>query len=350
MLLISACGSKDNTTRPQLGYLLTFCDDSCYCISYDDQTTFSRPFTNTSLYYNDIATVQCQDGLWGFVDRKGEFRLPAVYEKATAFSEGLAWVLKKGNMPSAINEKGDVKISLRETTAVRVFQEGHAAYCTAPKRIPLWGFLDRNGNETIKAQYRNVKDFQWGLAAVQDNAEGLWGYINLKGELVIPHQYQEANSFQEDGTALVKRDSIYLVLGRDGAITRELRYNQVSCDDTWYRVKSGNGWGWCNEKGVTVITPQFEDSRAFGKSDLAPVKIRGKWGYIDRNGKVAIKRQFTEAYPFIDGRAAVKVGIVWGFIDARGVFMVNPQYDYLPQDYLYQALGKGTAFSTLQIE
>lgn len=350
ILLVCACSSKDNASRPQWGYLLVFTDDSCHCIDYNDQPTFTRPFTNTSLYYNDIATVQERDGLWGFVNRKGEFRLPAVYEKATVFSEGMAWVIKKGNMPSAINEKGDVKISLRETTDVRVFHEGHAAFCANKKHLPLWGFLDKNGNETIKAQYRNVKDFRLGLAAVQENVDGLWGYINLKGDLIIPHQYQEAYSFHDKGTALVKSDGKYLVIDRNGAVLQELAYTKATPDDMWTCVKSEQGWGWCNDKGEVAIMPQFEDIRPFGKADLAPVKIRGKWGYTDRNGKIAIKRQFTEAYPFIEGRAAVKVGIMWGFINENGVFMVNPQYEYIPQDYLYQTLGIGTALSTLHIE
>ncbi|MBQ8564423.1 MAG: WG repeat-containing protein [Bacteroidaceae bacterium] len=350
ILLICACGSKDNASRPQWGYLLAFTDDSCYCIGYNDQPLFAQPFTNTSLYYNDIASVQSRDGKWGFINRKGEFRLPAVYEKATVFSEGMAWVIKKGNMPSAINEKGDVKISLRETICVRVFHEGHAAYCANKKNIRLWGFLDKNGNETIKAQYRDVKDFHMGLAAVQENAGGLWGYINLKGELVIPHQYPEASSFNDEGTALVKSDEQHLVINREGTVLQKLPYKKATPDGMWNCVKNEQGWGWCNDKGEVAVTPQFEEVRPFGKADLAPVKIRGKWGYVDRKGKVTIKRQFTEAYPFIEGRAAVKVGIVWGFIDEKGVFIVNPQYEYIPQDYLYQALGIGTALSTLHIE
>lgn len=350
ILLISACSSNDNASRPQWGYLLVFADDSCHCIGYNDQPIYTQPFTNTSLYYNDIATVQDRNGQWGFVNRKGEFRLPAVYEKATVFSEGMAWVIKKGNMPSAINEKGDVKISLRETTDVRVFHEGHAAFCANKKRVLLWGFLDKNGNEAIKAQYRDVKDFRLGLAAVQDNSTGMWGYIDLKGEVAIPHQYQEAYSFNDKGIALAKQNEQYLVIDRDGAVLLKLTYPTAAPDDMWTCVKSVQGWGWCNDKGEVAIAPQFEDIRPFGKADLAPVKIRGKWGYVNRKGEVVIKRQFTEAYPFIEGRAAVKVGIVWGFIDEKGVFMVNPQYDYIPQDYLYQTLGMGTALSTLHIE
>lgn len=348
--LLFACGSRHDATRPQMGCLMVFSDDSCHCIDYDDVPGFVDDFTNISLYYNDMATVQTPDGHWGFVNRVGEFKLPSVYDRTTVFSEGLAWVVKKGNMPSAVNVKGDVKISLRDCAFVRVFYEGRAA-CGVDKRGKVsWGFIDKNGNEVIKPRYKEVKDFCLGRAAVCRYSDGKWGYIDLAGEEVVPCIYQEAYSFDEKGMALVKVNNQYLVIDCNGVVLRELMYDKALPDKLWTRVGGEQGWGWCDENGSVAIAPQFEDVRPFGNADLAPVKIRGKWGYVDRYGKVVIKRQFTEAYPFVDGRAAVKTGTVWGFIDKKGVFKVNPQYEYISQDYLYQALGLGSALSTLRIE
>ena len=98
-LLLLGCGSKENASRPQTGYLFVFGDDSCHCITYDDMPIFSTDNTNSSLFYNDIATVQGRDGNWGYINRKGETKLPASYERATVFSEGMAWVIKQGDMP-----------------------------------------------------------------------------------------------------------------------------------------------------------------------------------------------------------------------------------------------------------
>lgn len=348
-LLLLSCGSKENASRPQTGYLFVFGDDSCHCITYDDMPIFSTDNTNSSLFYNDIATVQGRDGNWGYINRKGECKLPATYERATVFSEGMAWVIKQGDMPGAINEKGDIKISLRDNHAVRVFMEGRAAVAIVKKKQVLWGFLDKNGNEIVKPQYKTVSDFRLGLAAVQ-NMEGKWGYINLNGESIIECLYDAAYPFNDSGLAIVKADKKYHVINRDGSIARSHNYDEMIPDGLWTRVRNDKLWGWCDENGQTIIAPQFEECRAFNQADLAPVRIRGKWGYVDRKGKVVIKRQFTEAYPFIDGCAAVKTGTVWGFIDTKGCFTVNPQYDYISQDYLYQAMGLGCSMSTLQIK
>ncbi len=58
-----------------------------------------------------------------------------------------------------------------------------------------------------------------------------------------------------------------------------------------------------------VIQPQFEQADSFSLSDgsaLARVKVAGKWGYIDKTGKVVIQPQFDEADSFSEGLALVR--------------------------------------------
>ncbi|WP_073348060.1 WG repeat-containing protein [Bacteroides congonensis] len=53
---------------------------------------------------------------------------------------------------------------------------------------------------------------------------------------------------------------------------------------------------------------------------------KGKWGYVDLDGKKVIDYKFKEAYPFIDGKAKVKKGEKWGYIDARGKEVIKIKY------------------------
>jgi hypothetical protein len=53
---------------------------------------------------------------------------------------------------------------------------------------------------------------------------------------------------------------------------------------------------------------------------------RGKFGYMDETGRVAIKPQFDRAYPFTEGLAAVSIGDKAGFIDTLGKVVVPLQY------------------------
>ncbi len=349
--LFVACTPNSNTLQPETGYLIVMSEDSCRNISYNDEQRFAAPFRNMSLYYNGLALVCDSDALHGYVNNKGEFTIPARYNRATVFSEGLAWVLKKGDMPGAIDDGGRVKLSLRDAVAVRAFHEGHAAFATVKRGITLWGFINKKGEESIKPRFKAVKNYCQGLAAVQDISTGLWGYIDLADSLRLPCRYTEANSFDDEGTALVRDDKGYLLIDRNGSpLTMLSSYEIIIPDGEYLRVCYDKKWGWCDKNGATFIKPCYDDSRAFSNAPLAPVLVRGKWAYVDRSGKIAIKRQFADAYPFIDHHAAVKAGTVWGFIDENGHYVVNPQYNAIPTDYLHQALGEGSAFTTLDID
>src|SRR5438046_8703915 len=70
---------------------------------------------------------------------------------------------------------------------------------------------------------------------------------------------------------------------------------------------------------------------------LFPIGQGGKWGYMDRTGKIVIRLQFDAASYFSEGLAGVMVdkkemGILTfgkeGYIDSKGEWVIKPQFDY----------------------
>ncbi|MBV9957028.1 MAG: WG repeat-containing protein [Acidobacteria bacterium] len=51
---------------------------------------------------------------------------------------------------------------------------------------------------------------------------------------------------------------------------------------------------------------------------LFPVRVKGKWGYINNAGKIVIKPQFDDADDFSDGLASVNKGRNWFYINSAG--------------------------------
>jgi hypothetical protein len=88
-----------------------------------------------------------------------------------------------------------------------------------------------------------------------------------------------------------------------------------------------------------VITPQFDIVDGFSEG-LAAVNIGqtripnigvisnpGKWGYIDKTGKLVIPLKFTHAEDFSEGLAGVRDGDRSGFIDHAGKFVFEAPLD-----------------------
>jgi hypothetical protein len=48
------------------------------------------------------------------------------------------------------------------------------------------------------------------------------------------------------------------------------------------------------------------------KPGMARVQMGGKWGYINKEGRVSIAPQFEEADEFFEGLARVKMNDQWG--------------------------------------
>ncbi len=61
-------------------------------------------------------------------------------------------------------------------------------------------------------------------------------------------------------------------------------------------------------------------------SELIPVVIDGKFGYIDPTGQVMIAPQFDAASVFSNGLARVMKDGKWGFIDTKGAYAIEAKY------------------------
>lgn len=143
---------------------------------------------------------------------------------------------------------------------------------------------------------------------------GKYGYVNTKGILAIKPQFDDAHRFQE-GLAGV-------------AIGGEKRSGRNG-----YVFYVGGKFGYIDRAGKIVIPiGTFAFGRGFSEG-LAEVGVNGCkgescTGYADKNGKLVIKNQFSSGSEFREGLAVVEVrGGKRGVIDKTGKFVVPAIYD-----------------------
>lgn len=78
------------------------------------------------------------------------------------------------------------------------------------------------------------------------------------------------------------------------------------------------GTNWALKENINVTNSEQNQTNVFGR-----------WGYIDKNGKMAINVQFDQVGDFYHDFAPVKLGNKWGLIDKSGKFVVQPKYNGL---------------------
>jgi len=225
-------------------------------------------------FHDGLANVSVK-GMWGIVDRTGNFVLKPKYDYLERFREG------------------------RALFRVGKFQE---------RKSWRYGYLDRNGAEVIPPVFHGAHGFSEGLAAAK--VGNLWGYINPSGVFKITPRF--------DGTGSGKRwpdtRAGYFVNGLAPVWTDQECYNFI---DT---------------AGKFVFEGGFEDANSFCES-RAVVGQHKRFGYVDTEGKMAIGCRFTLARDFSEGLARIqekepRVGFSppSGFINLQGQMVIEPVF------------------------
>lgn len=90
-------------------------------------------------------------------------------------------------------------------------------------------------------------------------------------------------------------------------------------------VKVNGKWGFINTESKIVINPQFDNASEFSEN-LAPIQVGRKWGYINITGKTIIEPQFDDAGKFSEGVAAVQMNNNYGYVDKTGKLIIPAKF------------------------
>ncbi len=171
-----------------------------------------------------------KEGRWGYADSEGRVVIKPQYGMAGSFSrEGIAAVVDETGW-AFINRKGTVLVRPFITdNGPDYFSEGLARYMENGK----FGFFNKRGGITIRAQYDFVLPFHEGLAAAcvgcrfkrdgehSSVVNGKWGFIDRRGKWAIKPVYESVKDFK-DGKALVSVNGRPQYVDRRGAVLSDV--------------------------------------------------------------------------------------------------------------------------------
>ncbi|MEX2139828.1 MAG: WG repeat-containing protein [Pirellulales bacterium] len=293
-------------------------------LKYPAVQRFSEGFAAVGTRIGSNRVVQS----YGFVDRTGAMVIPPRYDHVEPFHEGLA--------PVTVDEKA--------------------------------GFIDRQGTMVIRPQYHFVGAFQNGVgyARLKPVESEKVQFIDRQGKVLLNADSRETGYFSEglmrmglkgtpgidDGVAVGYVDSTFSFvfrLGKDSSGFRPGRCEEFHDGMAAVEVERSNQWEWgfINREGKLAVPGPFFKVMSFSEG-LAAVKrtreMDDTWGYIDRAGSFVIRERFFKVTSFAEGLAAVllpldkpgatdgqsaKSGlprVKWGYIDQQGQTTIEPRF------------------------
>lgn len=203
-----------------------------------------------------------------------------------------------------------------------------------------WGYIDEVGHVVITYRYDDAGDFSEGLAAVQVGRK--WGYIDTSGKLVIEPRFQAAAEFKDGLSRFEIWDTAQCgpnAYAKENAPLYAFRLHDAKSVAIGCSPRNPR-YGYVEKNGDVAIPPRFVAAEDFSEG-LAAVRVEqlaeSKYGYIDRTGKMVIEPTFDQALSFSEGLAAVETGFKadghqkiagkWGFINQNGEFVISARFE-----------------------
>lgn len=231
---------------------------------------------------------------WVYIDKNGRDAGVGVFDSAMPFNEDGYGVVSKNGTYYTILTNGD-----------------------------LYG-VDEAGAEDV-----------YGLSGGRILAKygGKYSYYNYDFEALAGenHRYDEI-TVNHDGVAAVKRGGKWGIISDSGEVMIDFTLEDAAVSSTGTvfaggaaMVKTGGSWYLTDTEGNKVSEMGFADAKAPESPDglIAVANSSGKWGYIDRSGKLVIDYRYDDARSFSNALGAVKLGGMWLYISEQDTAVID---------------------------
>lgn len=147
-----------------------------------------------------------------------------------------------------------------------------------------WFYIDRNGDMAFAGYFASAEDFCEGRAVVETD-EG-YGLIDSRGRFVIEPRYDDMEWDGANNVAIATSEGQSGLFSREGEPLTGLIYDQIlPANESMFPVRKNGKYGFIRRDGVMAIKPRFDD--AFGFRDgFARVSNANNQFLIDREGRV----------------------------------------------------------------
>lgn len=221
---------------------------------------------------DDLIRVKTEEGMWGYVSVKGEFKIKPAYKSCENFNDGKARVIKSDGTVAIINKSGEELFKGKDDVFYFPYSEGLMGFyekSNSSEKSAI-GFVDINNEKVIKdgskyyaREARNLTfKFKNGISVISGEESDSWGVINKNGEIVgdLKTKFEMVPIISNDGKVFIndpkeKKCKIYNNKGEE--ITKLEDYEYV------IPITANRYFGIKNEKVLLID----EKGKEVGKLD-----------------------------------------------------------------------------------
>lgn len=256
-----------------------------------------------------IANAKASDGgKTGVIDSKGNWVIMPKYESISRVDTNRSYIISILDP----NNKMRLKYGVIDYSGKEIIPPIYSSISTQGKNYIVADGFSPYGDDFSDLADEDFFD-ELDEEAENNKLTQKWGMLSHTGTVIIPIKHRYISSSSDNQIATVelveseaeKKGKLNKVLydNKGKMLINLYQYDAFVFDSV--RIKTRP------KKDYRILYPYYADG-------LINVGKAGKWGYIDKTGKVMIPFQFDFASAFSNGAALVKKGTEWEYINKAG--------------------------------
>lgn len=274
--------------------------------------------------------VKNDSGKYGIVDYSNTQILEAKYDSIEKVYGNDMYVVTISGKQKVVNKAGEDVLTTGFDSIKQILanQENAVIFMKSDK----CGVMNTNGEVLIDAQYDSLKETKVGMFIA--SKDGKYGIINSNKEEKLPFEYSSI-TFSDKADLYVAEDSNFNAKILNSNLDEKASgiLSELNESKGYLKLRVDNSYKYYNFK-----FEEKQESDIFTSRTLFLSKKDGKYGFVDKAGKVVVDYIYDDAMEQNDyGFAAVKKDGKWGSIDGKGNVVQEPTYnldDYLLIDFI----------------
>lgn len=307
-------------------------DGKCGIVNTEGTTIIENKYADiTNLGKDDKAgfIVEEDNGKYGVVSYTGTQVLDNKYDKIEKIHANDMYVISEGNKQKLINKDGSVVLEsgYDKIKTLLTKKENGIIY----EKDGKFGVMNLSGETTISADNEDLQEARDGIFIAKRN--GKYGIIDLNNDVKVEFKYSSAAYNEKADIYILEEDANSTILNSNFETKLTGILNELNEEKGYIKIRVSDEYKYYNFK--------FEEKQAkdvFTSNTLFLSKKDGKYGYVDKDGKVVVDYKYDDAKEQNScGFAAVKKDGKWGAIDNKGNVAVDTIYDlenYLEIDFI----------------
>lgn len=264
--------------------------------------------------------VKDESGKYGIVDYSNNKVLDIKYDSIQKIYGNDMYVVTVSGKQKLIKKDGTdiLTTGFTEIKQILSSQENAVIYTKSNK----YGVMNTSGEILLEPSYDSLKETKAGIFIAKK--DGKYGIINLSKEEKVPFQYEQI-TYNKIADIYVLEDSNFNSTVLNSNLETKLTGILVDLDTIkgYIKMRVNDEYKYYNLK--------FEEKKEidiFPSRTMFLSKKDGKYGFVDKNGKVIVDYIYDDATEQNDyGYAGIKKDGKWGSIDSKGNVVQQPTYD-----------------------